>query len=101
MGRLVEADVAIKSFKFRVVAVYAPNIVVERTSFFRGLAPLLDDSKRLVLMGNWNAILDPKIDKVRRGASRLGRYERSLIDFMARHDLVDRFRLNHPTWTEC
>ena len=51
-GRLVVADVAVKSFKFRLVAVYAPNIVVERVSFFR-----------LVLMGNWNAILDPKIGK--------------------------------------
>ena len=59
-GRLVVADVAVKSFKFRLVAVYAPNIVAERVSFFRQLAPFLDDTKRLVLMGDWNAILDPK-----------------------------------------
>ena len=69
--RLVVADVAVKSFKFRLVAVYAPNIVVERVSFFRRLAPFLDDTKRLVLMGDWNAILDPKIGKVGRGARRL------------------------------
>ena len=37
---------------------------MERVSFFRRLAPFLDDTKRLVLMGDWNAILDPKIDKV-------------------------------------
>ena len=61
-GRLVEADVAVKSFKFRLVAVYAPNSAAERVSFFRRLAPFLDDMKRLVLMGDWNAILDPKID---------------------------------------
>ena len=73
-GRLVVADVAVKSFKFRLVAVYAPNIVVERVSFFRRLAPFLDDTKRLVLMGDWNAILDPKIDKVGRGARRVGRF---------------------------
>ena len=66
-GRLVVADVAVKSFKFRMVAVYAPNITVERVSFFRRLAPFLDDSKQLVLMGDWNAILDLMIDKVRRG----------------------------------
>ena len=66
--RLVVADVAVKSFKFRLVAVYAPNIVAERVSFFRRLAPFLDDTKRLVLMGDWNAILDPKIDKVGRGS---------------------------------
>ena len=69
-GQLVVADVAVKSFKFRLVAVYAPNIVPERVSFFRRLAPFLDDTKRLVLMGDWNAILDPKIDKVGRGARR-------------------------------
>ena len=102
-GRLVVADVAVKSFKFRLVAVYAPNIAVEMVSFFlERLAPFLDDSKRLVLMGDWNAILDPKIDKVGRGARRLGRRESSLVGLMTRHDLVDRFRLDHPgreMWT--
>ena len=72
-GRLVVADVAVKIFKFRLVAVYVPNIAVERTSLFRRLASFLDDMKRLVLMGDWNAILDPKIDKVWRGARRLRR----------------------------
>ena len=57
------ADVAIKSFKFRLVAVYAPNIAVEKASFFRRLVPFLDNSKWVVLIGYWNAILDPKIDK--------------------------------------
>ena len=67
-GRLVVADVAVKSFKFRLVAVYASNIVAERVSFFR----------------------------------RLGRCESSLVGFVTRHGLVDRFRLDHPgreMWT--
>ena len=101
-GRLVVVDVAVKSFNFRLVAVYAPNIVTERVFFYRRLAPFLDDTKRLVLMGVWNAILDPKIDKVGRGASRLEKCESSLAGFMTRHDLVDRFRLDHPgreMWT--
>ena len=101
-GRLVVADDAVKSFKFRLVAVYPPNIVVERVSFFRRLAPFLDDTKRLVLMGDWNAILDPKIDKVGQGARHVGRSESSLAGLMTRHDLVDRFRLDHPgreMWT--
>ena len=53
-------------------------------------------------MGDWNAILDTKIDKVGRGVSRLGMCESSLINLIARHDLVDRFRLDHPgreMWT--
>ena len=97
-GRLVVADVAVKSFKFRLVVVYASNIAAERVSFFRRLAPSLDDTKRLVLMGDWNAIIDPKIDKVGRGANRLRRCESSLDGFMTRHGLVDSFRLDHPGW---
>ena len=101
-GCLVVADVAVESFKFRLVVAYVPNIIAERVSFFRRLAPFLDDSKRLLLMGDWNAILDPQIDKVGRGARRLGRCESSLVDFVTRHGLVDRFRLDHPgreMWT--
>ncbi len=86
-GRLVVADVAVKSFKFRLVAVYASNIAAERVSFFRRLASFLDDTKRLVLMADWNAILDPKIDKVGRGARRAGRCDSSLVGFVTRHGL--------------
>ena len=35
-GRLVVADVAVKSFKFCLVVVYAPNFAVESPSFFVG-----------------------------------------------------------------
>ena len=93
--QLVVTDVAVKSSEFRVDAVYAPNIPAERVSFFRWLAPFLDDPKRIVLIGDWNAILDPKIDRIGRGTKELGRCKSSLIDFMVHHDLVDRFRLDH------
>ena len=39
-------------------------------------------------MGDWNAILYPKIGS--------DMCESRLIDFMAQHCLVDRFRLDHP-----
>ena len=90
------ADVTVKIFEFLVVAVYASNIVVDRVPFFRRLAPFLYNPKRIVLIGDWNAILDLKIDRVGREARGLGKCENSLIDFMARHDVVDRFRLDHP-----
>ena len=79
-SRLVVPDVAVKIFKFRVAAVYAPNITDERTSFFLLLAPFLDNPKWLVQVGDWNAIFDPYIDKVGQGVSRLERCENSLID---------------------
>ena len=79
-GWLVVADVAAKSLEFRVAAVYAPNIAVERVSFCRRLAPFFDNPKWISLVGDLNMILDPKIDRVRRGARGLGRYESNLID---------------------
>ena len=97
-GRLVVANVAVKIFEFRVDTVYAPNIAAERVSFFWSLAPFLDNLKRIVLMGDLNAILDPKVDSVRRRDRGSRRCESSLIDFMDRHDLVDRFRLDHQVW---
>ena len=68
-SRLVVADVAVKGFEVRTAVVYAPNISAEMASFFRRLAPFLDDPKRIVLVGYWNVILDPKINKVVSGAS--------------------------------
>ena len=93
--RLVVIGVAVKSFAFRVVAVYAPNYIDERRSVFRRLELFFGDSKWIVLVGDWNTILDAKIDKVGKGVSGLDRCESSLVDFMARFNFVDSFRLDH------
>ena len=63
------------------------------------LESFLYDLKRLVLVGDWNTILDFKVDTVGRNASGSDRCESSLIDFMALHDLVNGFCLGHP-WKE-
>ena len=68
-GRLVVADVAVKTFEFLITAVYAPNTAAERRSFFCRLGSFLDASKPKVLVGDWNAILDPNIGRAGRGAS--------------------------------
>ena len=79
-----------------MAVVYAPNITAQSISLFQQLASVLDNAKRIVLMGDWNAILDSKIDRGGRGARESRRCESSLIGFMACHDLVDRFRQDHP-----
>ena len=93
--RLVVADVAVKSFKFQMAAIYGPNIAAEKVSFFLRLAPFFDDLKRIVLVGDWNVILDPKIDQVGREVRGSGRCESSLVALIAHHDLVDRCLLDH------
>ena len=49
---MVVADVAVKSFVFRVVAAYEPNFASERRPFCQRLEPFLDDPKRIVLVGD-------------------------------------------------
>jgi len=103
-GRLIVADIAVASNKFRVIAVYAPHRPGERGSFLRQLGPYIAYPGRLVLMGDWNAILDPNLDRTVRGASGSGRCDSGLSDLMAQFDLVDRYRVSHPgrrmwTWT--
>ena len=51
-GWLIVADVAVKSYEFRLVAHYAPKIAAERGFCFRRLAPFLDDPKWIVLVDN-------------------------------------------------
>ena len=101
-GRLVAADIAVKAFEVRVVAIHAPNCIGKKRSLFRRLAPFLDYLKRLIVLGDWNAILDHKIDKGGWRASRLGWCDISLSSLLAEFDLIDRFRQYHPgreIWT--
>ena len=45
------ADVAVRTFEFRMAVVYAPCSAAERRLFFRRLGSFLDASKRTVLVG--------------------------------------------------
>ena len=103
-GRLCVLDVTIKDNAFRLIGVYGPNASSELPAFFWRIEPYVIPSKRVILVGDWNAVLDPNLD---RGASSTGtntldaRYFR---EFVERFDLVDKFRERHPiklawTWT--
>ena len=91
-GRLLVTDDAWKTFEFRIAAVYAPNSAAVLSAV--GVLPgcLEAGSSR----GDWNAILDPNIDRAGRGASGLAKCEGSLFDFLTEFDLIDRYRLVHP-----
>ena len=51
-GRLLVADVPVKTFEFRIAAVYAPSTAAERCPLFRRLESFLDASKLTVLVGD-------------------------------------------------
>ena len=66
MGRLAVADIAVKSHKIQMVTVYVPNCTVERHSFFfQQLTLYLISPEQIVLIDDWNMILETKIDKNR------------------------------------
>ena len=52
--------------------------------------------------GDWNEILDSKLDRVVRSASGSVRCDSSLVNLVSVFDLIDRFCLDHPRremWT--
>ena len=102
MLSLLVADVAVKTFEFRIAVVHVPNSAAKRRSFLRRLGSFLDASRQTVLVRDWNAILDLNIDKAGQGASSWARCDSGLSDLLTEFDLVDRYRLDHPgreMWT--
>ena len=100
-GWLLVADVAMKTFEFPIAAVYLHNSAATRRHFLWRLGLFLDASKWTVLVGDWNVILDPNIDRASRGASGLVRCNSSLSDFLTEFDLIDRYHLDHPGVGRC
>ena len=104
VGRLCVVDVTIKDKAFRLTGVDGPNATSELPAFFRRIEPYVIPSMRVILVGDWNAILDPNLDRgaISAGTNTLdARYFR---EFVQKLDLIDKFRERHPnkiawTWT--
>lgn len=97
-GRLLVLDVTVKDVAFRFIGVYAPNNHAELVSFFRRIEPFMNSSRRLVLAGDWNAVLDPELDRgvnTRRDTNQ-NRDAKAFRDFVDKFDLVDKFRNEKP-----
>ena len=89
----------LKASSFGWLRFMCPRALARNAPFFQRFEPFLDDPKRIILVGDWNTILNPKAGW---SASWSDMCESSLIDLMAQHDLVDRFRLDHlgkEMWT--
>ena len=68
-GRFRTLDITKKDKAFQLIGVYEPNATGELLDFFRRIEPYMTSSKRVILMGDWNAVLDPNLD--RRGVNRV------------------------------
>ena len=61
-GRLCVLDVTIKDKAFRLIGVYGPNVTSELPAFFWRIEPYVVPSKRVILVGDWNTVLDPNLE---------------------------------------
>ena len=99
LATMVRSDVAVKSFEFGIATVYAPNIAACWVSFFS--AVIVSRRSKTDSFSGWLECDLWSLEGVGSGIRGLGRCESSLIDLMARHDLVDRFCLDHPRRKIC
>lgn len=47
---------------FRFIGIYTPTDYRERSGFLQRVDPFPTTSRRVILLGNWDAFLDPDID---------------------------------------
>lgn len=78
------ANVVVNSCLFCIVAVYVPNDQEKYVSFFCQLGPFLVDLSCIVLMGNWNTILNQEL---------VGHQVIGQVDLISKFGLIDRYGL--------
>ena len=83
---------------FQVLAVYGPNQKRPGEEFFASLLPLIDPTLPIVLCGDFNAVVDPFLDRFGCNPESLWAYNwpSSLSTLVDRYDLIDIWRKQHP-----
>lgn len=103
-GRLVYIDIAYNNIQYRVVNIYAPNDESERILFFEDIYPLLLCNKHLILGGDFNCVLNTKLDKIGGNPNYGTIGSKSLRNIISDFQLIDCYRYLYPnvintTWT--
>lgn len=86
-GRLVVCDFLLCDKEWRILCLYAPNEVDARENFFANVKQYLSTQKRVVLMGDFNCVLNGR-DKTSRSAFR-DKSTDLLTDLIKEYDLDD------------
>jgi len=94
-GRLVVLDIVINNIEFRLISVYAPNIVKGRKIFFNQLFPYLVCNKYVVLAGDFNCVENIFLDKCGGNANYGDQGAELLFELKNDFDLFDAFRHLH------
>ena len=88
----------------QLIGVYGPNVSSELPAFFRCIGLYVIPSKWVNLVGDWNGVLDPNLDRGATSVSTNTLDVRYFREFVEQFDLVYKFRKRHPnklawTWT--
>lgn len=59
-GRFVICDCSIFNVEYRIVNVYAPNDTSARKLFFDRICPYLECQRKIVMLGDFNCVCDPR-----------------------------------------
>ncbi|GBG88527.1 hypothetical protein CBR_g47997 [Chara braunii] len=82
------------------IMVYCPNGFQQRAQMVDSLPTLLDPARHLIIVGDWNATLDPNLDRMsggnRQGEGVAGEEALPIHNMMAASDLIDPCRLFFP-----
>lgn len=70
--------------------------ITMQPNLFRWIEPFLTTLRRLVLVGDWNGVLDNDLDRTVKRSFTNNLYEKSFRDLIGKFDLVDKYRNEHP-----
>lgn len=76
--------------------IYAPSNHSGRLDLFRRIESFLTTSRRLLLAGDWNALLDIDLDRIGTNSGTNNRDVKAFQEFIDKSDLVDKYRNEHP-----
>lgn len=97
-GRIIAATIldSANNTYFNVINVYAPTVPRERKDFFDDLWRYKPGDQNLLLVGDFNCVVNPQIDKMGGNPdSGTARIE-ELTNFVVGNQLVDIWRVTHP-----
>jgi exonuclease III len=95
-GRYISFDLNIENSKYRFLNIYAPNLPIERISFFKMIQRYIVTEHENIVGGDFNCTLNPAMDRLNcTGPSDVG--NREILDMMYKFDLEDICRRRFPT----
>lgn len=95
-GRMVYIDITFNNIEYRIINIYAPNNEQERCQFFDDLYPFCITKKHLIIGGDFNCVLDVKLDKIGGNSSYGQGGSEKIKQIVSDFNLVDSYRFLYP-----